>query len=327
MRLVTELREVVAFQNPLILTFGNFDGIHLGHQRLLEAVMDRAHKTGGLAAAFTFREHPQSVLQPNRPPELLMSPEQKIFLFEKMGLDTCLVIPFTIEFSRQAAPQFVEQILVGTLKAKEIFLGSSARFGEGRKGDAALMKSLSSPLGFRFEEVPPVIVGGETVSSSKIRQFVKAADFEKARQGLGHDYSLFCRVVRGAGRGKALGYPTANLEIGKTLFPPQGVYAVSVCIMKKKGNSLAEDGRFRGVLNYGTRPTFGGESAAVAEVHLLGFQGELYGETLDIAFQCRIRPEKTFSGPEELRRQIQEDIQAAQAYWSRGKKAFTKRDK
>ncbi|MBI3312668.1 MAG: bifunctional riboflavin kinase/FAD synthetase [Candidatus Omnitrophica bacterium] len=319
MLLITDFQDFIPNpRKPLVLGLGNFDGVHLGHQALIQRVIQKAKKIHGQAALFTFRNHPQSVLHPQKPLELLTTAEHKLFLFKHYGAPLCFWQTFNRRFSKIEAEDFVKKILFQKLKVSEICLGSSAHFGHNRKGNAAFMRLLSHRLGFKFEEIPPIQKGGDIVSSSRIRRLVKSGHLEEAKDCLGRPFSIFAKVIRGKGRGKKLGFPTANLETRNSVLPPGGVYPVKLRLIQrnqKPGKWLS------GVLNYGIRPTFKKDGfKRVAEIFVLDFKGNLYGKTLEVVFYPKLRDEKRFAGPQVLKHQIGRDI--AQA-----KKFFTKKGK
>ncbi|HLD50187.1 MAG TPA: riboflavin biosynthesis protein RibF [bacterium] len=302
---------------PLILGLGNFDGVHLGHRKLLSRVTEAARpperKQKGKAAVFTFQEHPQGVLHPQNRLLLLTSPESRFSLFRELGIEVCFFIPFTTEFSRIEPEVFVKDILKKKLGVEKIFLGANARFGHERRGDSKLMARLAGDYGFGFEEILPVESGGEIVSSSRIRNYVQEGRFEEAGQCLGRPFSILAKVVRGDGRGKSLGYPTANLEIGPYALPPFGVYPVKVRVVGERQRATF----LSGVLNYGCRPTFkSGQPEPLLEVFILDFAEDLYGKTLEVVFCPRLRGEITFDGPETLKKQIAQDVENARQYFA-----------
>ncbi len=325
---------------PLILGLGNFDGVHLGHRKLLSRVIEAARpperKQKGKAAVFTFQEHPQGVLHPQNRLLLLTSPESRLSLFRELGIEVCFFIPFTTEFSRVEPEVFVKDILKNKLGVEKVFLGANARFGHERRGDSQLMARLAGEYGFGFEEIPPVESGGDIVSSSRIRNYVQEGRFEEAGQCLGRPFSILAKVVRGDGRGKSLGYPTANLEIGPYALPPLGVYPVQVRLVSspntfvgdpqadsrlphKGAASLKHAGmtKLKGVLNYGCRPTFKSrQPEPLLEVFILDFAEDLYGKTLEVVFYPRLREEMAFEGPETLKKQIAQDVENARQYFA-----------
>lgn len=319
MQILSDFQQYQPDGRPLILALGNFDGVHLGHQELLTRVTRSAKASGGTPAVLTFREHPQHILHPSSKPPLLTSLEHKLFLLAESGIELCFLMSFTPEFSRLDPAVFVRDVLAGRLKTREVYLGHNARFGKNREGNADLMRSLSRECGFEFHQLEPVQAAGETVSSSRIRTLVREGRLEDVEKCLGRKFSVFGRVVKGAGRGSQIGFPTANLEVESEILPPLGVYPVEVRLLElanARGTAgeafKVKSGGFwqAGVLNYGYRPTFDEmEKKAVPEVYLLDFKGDLYGRTLEIRFYPKLRSEMTFSGVEALKKQIQSDIQ------------------
>lgn len=313
---------------PLVLGLGNFDGVHKGHQALIHYLITEARRIGGVAAVFTFSDHPQHVLHPQNCAPLLSSSEGKLLAFEKMGVDLCFLLPFTEKFSKIEPEDFVHNILVKRLGVYEVCLGRNARFGYQRKGDVRLMRRYAESAGFRFYEMPPVEAAGAIVSSSRIRSLISSGNLEEAEQCLGHPYRLLRTVVHGSGRGKILGYPTANLEEGPELMPPEGVYPVmveEVFLHKKK---TAREGvayhfkssrsvpAMRGVMNYGQRPTFGNVGKKpIAEIFLLDESVELYGRRIEVSVYPRLREERQFDNPGTLQEQISRDVAHVRAFF------------
>ncbi len=298
----------------LILGLGNFDGVHLGHQKILSRVLAET-KTAGAgrkqAAVFTFQEHPQSVLHPGSKPLLLTSPEQKLRMLEEFGIELCFSLPFTLEFSQIEPETFAADILKKKLNVEKVFLGASARFGRGRRGDSKLMSELAAQNQFQFEEIPPVNAAGGIVSSSRIRSLIQAGQLAEAEECLGRPFSILGRVVQGDGRGKSIGYPTANLETWGYALPPHGVYPVQV----KAPGMMSW---LPGVLNYGRRPTFkSSEALSVLEVFILDFSADLYGKTLEVRFFSRLREERAFKGMDVLKEQIALDVEAVRRYFGK----------
>lgn len=307
---------------PLILALGHFDGLHLGHQKILQRTIEDAKERNAASAVFTFQEHPQRILRPDLPPPVpILSSDHKLFLLEQLGAEVCFFIPFTKEFSKIEADVFVREILVKHLGIQKILLGYNARFGHERKGSPALMNELAQQLKFDFEEIGPVEVQGEAVSSSRIRNLLASGYLEHAAACLGRPFSIMGEVVPGEGRGKELGFPTANLEAAQQPLLPFGVYPVRVReITKQRGSDPAlwaqtPSAVYEGVLNYGLRPTFGSGSKPVLEAFLFDFKGNLYGKTLEVFFYPRLRPEKSFPGAEALKEQISRDVKAARRYF------------
>jgi riboflavin kinase / FMN adenylyltransferase len=308
---------------PIILTLGNFDGLHLGHQKILRHVVREAKRSGLTSSVFTFKDHPQQILHPQLPPpELMISPEHKLFLFQQLGIEACFFVPFTVEFSKTEPEGFVQEVLLKQIGMKKMCLGYNARFGHDRKGSPALMKELSKKLGFEFEEIGPVQVAGEPVSSSRIRKLLAAGELNEAAACLGRSYSILGKVVKGDSRGKELGFPTANIELPSDLLLPRGVYPVfvrEVSIEFKNAQeykaSIVGDIK-EGVLNYGVKPTFGAKNKPGLEIFLFGHTGDLYGSTLEVFFGPSLRPEKRFESPEALQAQMERDVSASKAYFA-----------
>ena len=310
----------------LVLAIGNFDGVHTGHHEILKKVVTRGAKYGRTPAVLTFAEHPQRVLHHSPEPTLLTSPQHRLLLFQDLGIELCFLLPFTVEFSKTDAETFVRKWLVAKLGVKEVHLGYNAHFGFDRKGDAGLMRRLAKEQGFEFYESEPVKAASEFVSSSLIRQRIREGDLSKAGRLLGRPFSIFASVIRGKGRGKDLGYPTANLQPHSEILPPHGVYPVGMRESafhlkpeesKDKFEFIKEkQGEWhQGILNYGTRPTFGLNGAVVPEVFLLDYSGDLYGKTVEVLFHPKLRDEKRFENSRELASAIEEDVKRATQYF------------
>ncbi|MDA9101140.1 riboflavin biosynthesis protein RibF [Omnitrophica bacterium] len=329
MRIYTETKAYSPSQNcPLVLIVGNFDGVHRGHQSLLARGIQEAARCQGKAAVLTFSKHPQAVLHPSGGPSLLTRPEHKLFLLSGYGIEDCFMLPFTKEFSELEAEQFVEQILVRQLGVHEVCLGYNAHFGYGRKGDVTLMKALAARFGFRFQETPPFKIAGEVVSSSRVRGLVQGGNLAQVQSCLNRPYGILCNVIRGAGLGKKLGFPTANLDTVGLMIPPAGVYPVRVRVLtispklpvKKPLAEIDFQPQapwLQGVLNYGVRPTVDNVSAsAIAEVHLPDFSADLYDQCLEVEFYPRLRAEKRFKNTQELKSQIIQDIKVMNNFFA-----------
>ncbi len=282
-----------------VLALGTFDGLHLGHRQVIGGAVARARAIGGTAAAVTFEPHPLEVLRPSAEPVLLTTVEERLALFEQAGVDVAVVLPFGLEFSRIKAEVWLDEILLKALRAREIFVGSSYTFGHRREGTAPRLAEWGRAHDIPVHLIPAVLVSGEPVSSSRIRTALREGLVDEAARLLGRWYDLRSRVVTGSGRGRTIGFPTANLEIPpRKVLPARGVYA-----------TIADVGgrRYGSATNIGVRPTFGGTTLSV-EAHLLEFQGGLAGETMTLSFVQQIRPERAFSGPEALARQISADV-------------------
>jgi len=298
MRILRGLPSSPSELSPSVAALGSFDGIHLAHVKILTTTVDRARALGVTAVACTFDPHPSLVLHPERAPAPIATPEDNLARIAAQGIDAALVIPFTPEFSRMEAETFVETVLVRALGVREVVVGFNHTFGRGAQGTAALIAALGVKHDFVAHVLPPLQVEGQTVSSSAIREALREGDVTTARAFLGHPYSIRGPVLRGAGRGRTLGFPTANLRPDRPLILAAGVY---VCRASWSG------GRAWGVVNVGYRPTFG-EDQYWVEAYLLDWSGDLYDRTLRVQFLERIRPETKFSSVEALKRQVIADI-------------------
>jgi len=290
--------------NSPIVTWGVFDGVHRGHQRVLSQVLTWARAEGVSSALVTFDRHPEEVLRGRRIP--MVTPlGERLRLLDELGLDFCLVLNFTLEFSRTTADDFVRGIVAGKMGAKGIVLGHDSRFGKDRVGDIDFLTRLGRDVGLAVRHSEPELFEGRPVSSSLIREAVLAGRLDQATYLLGRPPSVYGTVVKGDRRGTKLGFPTANLELHHAVRPPGGVYAAEVPL----------DARvYRAVVNIGTRPTFRENGAEVIEAHLLDYTGgDLYGRNLEVRFLDRIRDEQKFDGPDSLKRQISADILKARA--------------
>jgi len=281
-----------------VAAFGAFDGIHLAHAKILDTAVERARALGVSAVACTFDPHPTAVLRPEKAPAPIATLEENLARIAEHGLDATLVIPFTLDFSRIEAETFVDEALVRTLGAREVVVGFNHTFGNGARGTAVLLRELGARHGFVTHVLPPLQVNGLTVSSSAIREALRDGDVEQARAFLGRPYSLSGTVRRGAGRGRTLGFPTANLKPDRPLLLAAGVYAAHA----------RWDGReAEAVVNIGYRPTFE-ESQYWVEAYLFDFTGDLYDRTLTVDFRYRIRAEMKFPGVEALTAQVRADM-------------------
>lgn len=292
------------------VTLGNFDGLHRGHQEVINHLVKTARKSGRPSVLVTFHPHPLKIVRPQHAPPLLTSPAEKRALLERSALDYVLILEFTPELREYPARRFVEEILIGRLRMKELVLGYDHGFGRDREGSPESMRALGDELGFEVDVVPPVSQGSDPVSSSAIRGAVRDGDMAAAARGLGRPYTLRGRVVRGKEQGRALGFPTANLEIDDPdkLMPAEGIYAVRT---ELDGDSLPS------LLHLGPRPTFEGFEPS-AEVHLLDWEGDLYGRTLTVELCSRLRGIRTFKTPEALIEQMERDAEQGRQLLTRG---------
>ena len=293
----------------LIVTVGNFDGIHIGQRRVLDLLAARARETGLRSAVVTFEPHPLAVLRPAQAPPLLTTPAQKEQLLAKTGVDHLIVVRFTPKLSRLPARRFVRDFLVGALAAREIYIGASFAFGRDREGDLSLLQAMGDSFGFAAFGCEEVTIDGSPVSSTRIRTAVAAGDVESAARMLGRPYSLAGIVVRGDGRGRGLGWPTANLAVENELLAADGVYVTRLGITAL-GEALPS------VTNVGTRPTVYEEHPRLVECHVLDFERDIYGERVELELLSRLRAERKFDSIEALREQIGRDSEAAREYFA-----------
>jgi riboflavin kinase/FMN adenylyltransferase len=301
MEIVRGLESYPPDSPPSVVALGAFDGIHLAHQKILATARERARALGVIALALTFEPHPLVVLQPERAPIPITEPSENLARIAAQGVDVTVVVPFTLEFSLIEPEAFVRDVLCHRLKAREVVVGFNHTFGRGARGDVRLLVELGPKYGFVVRVIPPLSVDGVAVSSSAIRAALGAGDVARARRFLGHPYTVRGRVLRGKGRGRQLGFPTANLKPERELILAPGVYAA---------HATWEGGSAGAVVNVGVRPTFG-EGEYWVEAYLLEFSDDLYDKVLALDFLERIRPEQKFPDAEALRAQVARDVARA----------------
>ena len=295
-----------------VLAIGNFDGIHHGHQAILRAVEQRANETGCVATALTFDPSPRKVLKPEAAPQRLSTSAQRMDWFGMVGLEAAVVMPFTLELARLSPEDFVDQILVHDLQVRAVLVGENFHFGHRQAGDVKLLRELGMRKGFDVVVIPAVVYRGEVVSSTCIRKSISEGDVAYAARLLGRPFVLTGEVVGGAGIGRRFTFPTLNLVPEQEILPAKGVYVTRTRI---DGETKTR----RSVTNIGMRPTFNGSGVTV-ETHLLNFSEEIHPKRIEVHFWKRLRAEKKFSGPDELRTQIGKDIANADRYFSRFRK-------
>ncbi len=293
----------------LIVTVGNFDGIHTGQRRILDLVIARAQETGLGSAVVTFEPHPLSVLRPETAPPLLTTAAQKERLLAEIGIDELLVVRFTPSLARLPARRFVREFLVRRLAVREVYVGSRFSFGRDREGDLSLLQTMGDSFGFAAFGVEELSSDGAPVSSTRVRAVVAAGEMEEASRLLGRPYSLGGIVVRGDGRGRGLGWPTANLAVDNELLAADGVYVTRLRI-------AARDESLTSVTNVGTRPTVYEEHPRLVECHDLDFDRDIYGERVELVMLRRLRAERKFPSAEALRGQIGRVAEAAREYFA-----------
>lgn len=300
-----DARLPVKFQGA-VATIGTFDGVHCGHQVLIDSAVKRARERNRKSVVITFEPHPRSILPDSRSPELLTSYAEKLALFASRGVDCTLVVPFDRERSLQDPSEFVTGTVHRLVRPEHVYVGYDFRFGRDRTGDAGLLSSQGGALGFGVSTIGPVAIDGHAVKSTAIREALRTGIIHEASRALGRFYSLTGHVVSGAGRGRKLEARTANLGgvPAEKLLPCKGVYALF---------AECAGGVHGGVANLGNRPTFGG-GATLLETHLLDWEGDLAGRKMTVHFVRYLRQERKFQGPDELASQIREDRQAALDY-------------
>jgi len=300
MKLIHSANELKPKGRPVCLAIGFFDGVHLGHQQIIRQTVADARQHDARGLVITFDQHPNTVVAPGRVPPLIYSLPQKVRVIGSLGADALLQIHFDAAFSRQPGAVFIRQLAADLGKIQSVCVGADFVFGHGRDGNVALLNELGDELAFTVHGLAAVSLDGQVVSSTRIREAIRSGQLDQASQMLGRPYSLSGRVVAGDRLGQQLGFPTANLDVAGLVLPPNGVYAGRAEVKKKN---------YRAALNIGFRPTL--ESVAPqlrVEAHLLDFDGDLYGQELEVEMGDRLRAEMKFGSPDELREQIRRDV-------------------
>ena len=298
MRVLRGLKDAGRLTGPAVVTIGVFDGVHVAHQQLVRATVRLAHRLNARSVVITFDPDPRQVLDPAHAPPALMPMAERLRRLQALGVEATVIVPFSKAFARTAPRAFIANVLAKRLHAAAVVVGDAFAFGRARTGDMAMLRRLGPSLGLRVLSVGPVMRGGQPVSSSRIRRLIASGQLAQARRLLGAPPRVYGVVVRGAGRGRSLGAPTANIAAGPQALPPQGVYAVRL---------HAGARTWPGVMNFGTRPTFG-PGALVCEVHVLGRPGTLRGRAVSVSLCARLRGERCFPSRQALARQIRRDI-------------------
>jgi riboflavin kinase/FMN adenylyltransferase len=301
MRVLASAGEVRANGRPVYAAIGTFDGVHRGHQEVVGAAAAAARRVAGLSLAITFDRHPSAVVSPQRTPPMIYTMGQKLAALAATGVEATVVIPFDIPFSRQTGEDFIRALARTLGSLAGLCIGRDFVFGHRRSGNLALLQTLGAELGFQVQGVAPVMLDGEVVSSTRIRRSILEGDLEAASRSLGRRYAIRGGVERGDQVGRRIGFPTANLATPGLALPPNGVYA-----------GWAPHGQRLAVINVGCRPTLLREPGTPrVEVHLLDFEGDLYGAELEVELHRRLRAEQRFPSMEALRDQIARDARAA----------------
>ncbi len=300
MKIVREISNYQTIDKPIYLALGNFDGIHIGHQKLLKKAVDEARKNQGIAAAFIFDPHPNKIINVNKELKLITKSNKKASLLEKIGFDLLIYNSFNEEISKWQPEDFVKKVIVSTLAAKHVFIGFNYSFGHKGRGNPELLGELGRKHGFKVSIIPPVSVDGKVVSSSLIREMIERGQVREAQKLLGYYPILEGVVIHGDKRGgDKIGFPTANLKIdGDIVLPSKGVYAAKA---RYKGKT------YNCVVNVGQKPTFHVDHPTTVEAHIIDFDSNIYGEILQVSFLNKIREEMKFDNIESLAKQIKQD--------------------
>lgn len=300
MNVFQDFHSIEKIHHPVI-TIGTFDGVHIGHQKIINQLNEEAEKINGESVLFTFYPHPRMVLYPeSHGIKLIQTQEEKLAKLEKMGLKNCIVFPFTFEFSRMTALEFVRDFLVNQLHVKKLVIGYDHQFGKNREGSLQFLKDICDTYEFEVIEIPAQDIDEVNVSSTKIREAILAGNIEKANEYLGDKFELSGTVVKGNQLGRTIGYPTANIVLNSELklIPGNGVYAVRLNV---RGTW------FDGMMNIGTRPTVVSNGGRTIEVNIFDFEETIYDETVTVQFLSKWRDEQKFNGLEELKNQLKID--------------------
>ncbi len=310
MHVYNSWRSLKSKHDNIVIGLGNFDGVHIGHQKLIFDLVAMAKKINGTPAVFTFHPHPLAVLKPDSCPPQLLSQGCKQKIFARLGVKVLLTVPFDLKLAGLAPEDFVRMVLNEEIGARGVVVGYNYTFGHRGRGTPELLKELSKNYGYMLQVVQPVMVEGQAVSSTLIRHLIKNGDVSEAVKFLGYYPFIEGEVVTGEQRGRTLGFPTANLEIDQGLLAPaNGVYTAKIY---HNGDT------YLGLANIGIKPTFQGKKRNI-EVHLLDFCEDLYGKQIKVSFTRRIRGEKKFATPSDLIKQIEMDIHEARTEWSKAR--------
>lgn len=303
MKVIHTAAELDAGNRPVCVAIGMFDGVHLGHQQVIHQTLSDAAQHEGLSVVVTFDRHPATVVSPARVPLLIQTVSERMRTLEATGVDALLLLRFDEAMSRLPARDFIKNLLAGAGHLRSVCVGADFGFGHQRSGNVALLRQIGAELGFTVHGLSAVQLDGQPVRSTRIREAIRRGDFDGAGQMLGRSYSLVCPVVPGDRIGRTLGFPTANLDVAGLVLPPNGVYAVHACV---------EGRTHRSVMNLGLRPSLNQPQPVLrAEVHLLDFEGDLYGRELAVSFVEKIRDERRYDSLDALREQIHRDVDRA----------------
>jgi riboflavin kinase / FMN adenylyltransferase len=305
MKVIRAAPELERAGRPVCLAVGMFDGVHLGHQQVIRQTVEDARQHGCLPVAVTFDRHPNAVVAPEHTPPLIYPLSRKLQVMKSLGIEATWLIHFDRAFSEQPAEDFVRELVRGFDVVRSLCVGSAFTFGHRRSGNVALLQRLGEQLQFTVHGLASVSLGEQAVSSTRIRETIRAGDLDAAGQMLGRSYALIGSVIRGDRIGRQIGFPTANLDVAGLVLPPNGVYAAQVLLQERP---------LRGAVNIGTRPTLQNPNPQLqVEVHLLDFAEDIYGQELQLTFIKKLREEQRFSSRATLLAQIQRDLEAVRA--------------
>lgn len=310
MNIYYDFSSISAIKNP-VLTIGTFDGVHIGHKKIIDQLNEEAFKIGGESVLFTFFPHPRMVIFPeSHGLKLIQTQEEKLEKLKEMGLQNVIVFPFTFEFSRLTALEFVRDMLVNQLHVKKLVIGYDHQFGKNREGSIHFLRDVAETYEFEVIEIPAQDIAAVHVSSTKIREALLTGDIEKANDYLGTPFQLSGTVVKGKQLGRTIGFPTANIQLANDLklIPQNGVYAVKV---------FYQDHCFEGMMNIGIRPTIEGKNDKTIEVHIFDFDQTIYGESLRVELFKKTRDEQKFNGIEALKNQLKLDEISIRTFFNR----------
>lgn len=310
MNIYYDFSSISAIKNP-VLTIGTFDGVHIGHKKIIDQLNEEASKIGGESVLFTFFPHPRMVIFPeSHGLKLIQTQEEKLEKLKEMGLQNVIVFPFTFEFSRLTALEFVRDMLVNQLHVKKLVIGYDHQFGKNREGSIHFLRDVAETYEFEVIEIPAQDIDAVHVSSTKIREALNTGDIEKANDYLGAPFQLSGTVVKGKQLGRTIGFPTANIQLANDLklIPQNGVYAVKV---------FYHNECLKGMMNIGVRPTIEGKNDPTIEVHIFDFDQTIYGESLCVELYKKTRDEQKFNGIEALKNQLKLDEISIRTFFNR----------
>lgn len=304
MKIIRDVRKAPPYFERLVLTIGCFDGVHLGHQAIIQAVIEEAKRIHGIPGVMTLEPNPRLYFSPAHAPNLLTDLPTRCKLLQSLGVEVLFILPFDKATATMTAKEFVDVIIVERCRAQIIVVGHDFSFGQSAAGSYEFLAALAPRYGFHVRQVPPLIIGGQRVSSTLIRERVLQGEVEDMDIYLGRKFSLCGKVVPGSGIGKVLGFPTANVDVGTCIVPAHGVYAAE---------AILDETRWKAAVNIGIAPTIRAATPLI-EAHLLDFEGNLVNRSMELIFYRRLRPEKKFASREELITAIRHDVETVRKF-------------